>query len=252
MHFALMLAAVLNADPDSFQSKNEEAFAKHVMQAAKYVSENHVVKTTPGQLIAWAIDGAYEHRGLTISAALRKRMESLAKAEDNEVTRLLHEVFIDLQVDGKDAVEEAFAGAFDGIRRRIEPGATTPADNGTAYTRSRDLPPCHFGNWPAGVGLKFEVDKKSQMLRVVTPIYGSPAHKAGIRAGDIITHFRLMVDANGKALDKPKLVSTRGMTYDQAVDLIVGPAGNGRSTSLSIEGRPSLRDGSNRARRCAR
>jgi C-terminal processing protease CtpA/Prc len=226
MHFALMLAAVLNADPDSFQSKNEEAFAKHVMQAAKYISENHVVKATPGQLMAWAIDGAYESRGLLISATMRKRMRSLAKGDDVDIGRLLREVYVDLQLDGNDAVDEAFAGAFGGISRRLEPGATTLADNGTAYIRSRDVPGCRLnGNGPAGVGLKFEVDKKSQMLRVVTPVYGSPAHKAGIRAGDIITHFRLMVDANGKALDKPKLVSTRGMTYDQAVDLIVGPAG---------------------------
>ena len=40
------------------------------------------------------------------------------------------------------------------------------------------------------------------MLQVVTPIKGSPAYKAGIQAGDIITTIIREVDSEGKPLDQ--------------------------------------------------
>ena len=115
MRFAIMLAAVLNADPDSFESRDERAFATYVMLAAKGISQNHITKATPRQLVEWAIEGTYASRRMRIPATIRKRMESLAKAEDDDVVCLLRDVYADVRADGSiDALENAFADAVQG------------------------------------------------------------------------------------------------------------------------------------------
>src|SRR6266851_2441852 len=40
-----------------------------------------------------------------------------------------------------------------------------------------------------GPGLRLERDPATQLPRVVTPIQDSPAHKAGVKAGDFLIHF---------------------------------------------------------------
>jgi len=62
----------------------------------------------------------------------------------------------------------------------------------------------------SGVGIQIQTDKDGS-LRVVSPIEDSPAYKAGIKAGDVVTHI------NGK--------SAKGITLNQAVKTITGPSG---------------------------
>jgi len=83
-----------------------------------------------------------------------------------------------------------------------------------------------------GVGIHIQPDEESQMIKVITPIEGTPAQRAGIRQNDFI----LRID--GK--------SAIGITVNQAVDLITGPADTGvtltiqRSTGESDEGGKDL------------
>ncbi|MEO0513500.1 MAG: S41 family peptidase [Planctomycetota bacterium] len=70
----------------------------------------------------------------------------------------------------------------------------------------------------AGVGISIRLDELSN-IHVVTPLSGTPAQRAGIRAGDIIRK----VDGD----------STEGFDLDQAVDNITGPQGT--SVVLTIE-----------------
>ncbi len=60
-----------------------------------------------------------------------------------------------------------------------------------------------------GVGI--EIGIREEQLQVITPIEGTPAHKAGLRSGDKI------IEINGD--------STRGITIEEAVSLIRGPRG---------------------------
>lgn len=69
-----------------------------------------------------------------------------------------------------------------------------------------------------GVGIHIEFDEQSN-IRVVSPLEGTPAYRAGIRPGDLITKV------NGKA--------TFGLGLDQAVDLITGPVGT--RVQLTVE-----------------
>lgn len=61
-----------------------------------------------------------------------------------------------------------------------------------------------------GVGIQLEYDERMN-VRVVTPIEGTPAHRAGVRPGDVITKVDHKV--------------IFGLSLDQAIELITGPAG---------------------------
>jgi carboxyl-terminal processing protease len=61
----------------------------------------------------------------------------------------------------------------------------------------------------SGVGI--QIDSEEGNLKVVTPLEDTPAYKAGIKAGDIITRI------DGK--------NAKGITATQAVKVITGPAG---------------------------
>jgi len=69
-----------------------------------------------------------------------------------------------------------------------------------------------------GVGIQIQLDEQLN-IKVVTPLEGTPAHRAGIQAGDII-----------RAVDGR---STVGFTVDQAVDVITGPMNT--DVTLTIE-----------------
>jgi len=63
-----------------------------------------------------------------------------------------------------------------------------------------------------GVGIQIQLDDESHMIKVVSPLEGTPAQKAGIRAGDLL-----------KKINEKTAV---GMTLDQAVEQITGGAGS--------------------------
>jgi carboxyl-terminal processing protease len=69
-----------------------------------------------------------------------------------------------------------------------------------------------------GVGIRIEYDELMN-VRIVTPLEGMPAHRAGIQAGDVIKAV------NGESI--------YGATLDQAVELITGPVNT--SVTLSVE-----------------
>ena len=74
------------------------------------------------------------------------------------------------------------------------------------------------------------------MLQVVTPIIGSPAYKAKMQAGDIITTIIREVDSDGKPLPQPEVISTKGMTTEQAVKKILGEEGTKIKLIVEREG----------------
>jgi C-terminal peptidase prc len=76
----------------------------------------------------------------------------------------------------------------------------------------------------SGVGIQIRRDAVRDGLLVVTPIKGSPAHAAGIQAGDLITEIRRTVDPEGKPLKPgdPTTFSTKGMKTEDAIKIILG------------------------------
>jgi carboxyl-terminal processing protease len=94
--------------------------------------------------------------------------------------------------------------AIDGMLGSLDPYSAY-LDNRN-YSAVRDQTRGEFG----GIGL--QVTKEGDLIKVISPIDGTPAAKAGMRAGDAITH------ADGHSLD--------GLTLRAAVLRLRGPAGS--------------------------
>lgn len=76
-----------------------------------------------------------------------------------------------------------------------------------------------------GVGIQIQLDEM-QNIEIVTPLEGTPAQRAGVRTGDII-----------KTVDG---ISAVGLSLDQAIEVITGPAG----TPVVLGMERELEDGS--------
>src|SRR5688572_18957442 len=71
-------------------------------------------------------------------------------------------------------------------------------------------------------GLGIEVTQENGFVKVVAPIEGTPADRAGVKPGDFITHV------NSE--------SVLGLTLNEAVDLMRGPVGSEITITLTREG----------------
>jgi carboxyl-terminal processing protease len=73
-----------------------------------------------------------------------------------------------------------------------------------------------------GIGITIGI--RDNVLTVISPMSGTPAHRLGIKAGDKITHI------NGKP--------TKDLTQDEAVDRLRGKVGTDVTVTISREGSP--------------
>ena len=91
-------------------------------------------------------------------------------------------------------------------------GMLTSLDPHSSYMNAKDFADMQVQTKGEFGGLGIEVTQQDGYIKVVSPIDGTPADKAGIKTGDIITQ-----------VDGATVV---GLTMDQAVDLMRGPIGS--------------------------
>lgn len=100
--------------------------------------------------------------------------------------------------------EELIEAAINGMLTSLDPHSSylPPEDFDDMQVQTRG----EFG------GLGIEVTQEEGFVKVVSPMDGTPADKAGIQAGDFITHV------NGESM--------MGLTLDDAVEMMRGPVGS--------------------------
>ena len=95
-----------------------------------------------------------------------------------------------------------------------------------------------------GIGVQIRKDLATDQLLVVTPIKGSPAYKAKLWAGDLITRVKRTVDSKGNPLvnEKDKDLPTKGMPLNKVVKIIMGQPDTDVVLTIKREGEPAERD----------
>jgi carboxyl-terminal processing protease len=91
-------------------------------------------------------------------------------------------------------------------------GMLTSLDPHSSYLSAKDFDDMRVQTRGEFGGLGIEVTQEEGFVKVVSPMDGTPADKAGIEAGDFITH----VDGE----------SVLGLTLDEAVEKMRGPVGS--------------------------
>jgi carboxyl-terminal processing protease len=91
-------------------------------------------------------------------------------------------------------------------------GMLTSLDPHSSYMSAKDFEDMQVQTRGEFGGLGIEVTQEEGFIKVVSPMDDTPAAKAGIQAGDYITHV------NGE--------SVLGLMLDQAVDMMRGPVGS--------------------------
>jgi carboxyl-terminal processing protease len=111
---------------------------------------------------------------------------------------------------------ELIQSAIDGMLASLDPHSSylPPEDFDDMQVQTKG----EFG------GLGIEVTQEEGFVKVVAPIEGTPADRAGIEPGDVITHV------NGE--------SVQGLTLNDAVDLMRGPVGSDITITVTREDDP--------------
>ena len=133
-----------------------------------------------------------------------------------EYLDLFGEIFERVRTGYVEPVDEQklIQSAIDGMLASLDPhSAYLPPEN---FQDMREQTKGEFG------GLGIEVTMENGFVKVVAPIDETPAAKAGLEAGDFITHI------NGE--------SVLGLTLSDAVDKMRGPVGSEINITLTREG----------------
>jgi carboxyl-terminal processing protease len=103
-------------------------------------------------------------------------------------------------------------------------GMLTSLDPHSGYLSAKDFDDMRVQTRGEFGGLGIEVTQEEGFIKVISPMDGTPAAKAGILAGDFITHV------NGE--------SVLGLVLDEAVEKMRGPVGSEIIITVVREGTP--------------
>ena len=144
---------------------------------------------------------------------------SLAAADADTMKELdtFMDVFNQVRANYVDPVDDKtlIKGAIDGMLAALDPHSAYM--EGTDYAQLRTTTDGNYG------GLGLSVTMEDGAVKVITPTEDTPAERAGMKAGDYITHI------NGELL--------YGLDLDEAVDKMRGPPGTAISLTVVRPGR---------------
>lgn len=208
-------------------AKEAELFADRVLRVANIARNNYVKSVSYGDLIPAAVRGLYTYMQEKIPPDISKRLDDIGNMTTAEIREFLIEVRQKLgqreDIQGNKAVYracDAMLHALDNYSAFIDPETVAEIERQTQQVF-------------IGVGVQIQRDLGSDMVRVITPLRGSPAYKAGVQAGDLIVGVTNFVDKEGNRLENPEYLSTKGMSIRDVVNKILGKEGT--EVQLHIE-----------------
>jgi carboxyl-terminal processing protease len=203
--------------------KDAGKYAVTVMHAANLVRKSYYKEVPKAPLVGHAIDGLYKNVEEKIPSDLQQRLDKVKDMTDVELLRLLTDARQNLGKREDLAKGQDITASLDAMLAKL--------DKHTGY-----IPPEVVERFRTdtsgkfrGIGVQIRRNEARDELQVVTPIYNSPSHKAGIKAGDIITG--IVVDPESK-----DIVPTKGMTTEDAVKIIKGKPGTRVKLIIDREG----------------
>jgi C-terminal peptidase prc len=210
--------------------RDANQFAVTVMKGVSLVRDGFFKDVNQGNMIDQAIVGMYKAINEKLPTSIREKLDNVKGMREAELLKLLAQA---RQLLGKRedlAKGKDVTYALNAMLTKLDKH-TYYYDPDAAGALSRDI-----GGKFTGVGVQIRKNNVKDQLQVITPIYGSPAYKAGLKANDIIATIVREVDENGKKLAEPELIPTKGLTTEDAVKKILGKAGTPVKLLIEREG----------------
>jgi C-terminal peptidase prc len=194
-------------------------YALAVIKATRLLKADYVKEVNQGQLVQWAVEGLFRRIEEKVPGNFAEKLAQARGMRETELRDLLTDVrtYLGKREDldkGKDVTYtlNPMLGHLDKHTDYISPEVLEQMRIDTE------------GNF-YGIGAHIRMHATREQLEIVTPILGSPAYKAKLHAGDIITTIIREVDSQGEPLDTPEVIPTKGISTEEAVKLIKGKAG---------------------------
>ncbi len=218
-------------DTTKLSEKDAGRYAITVMNAANLVRKAYYKDVAKAPLVGHAIEGMYKSVEEKIPSDLQTRLDGVKEMKDAELLTLLKDARQQLGVREDLGKGQDITYSLNALLAKL--------DRHTGYIppevvqKFRDETAGSF----RGIGVQIRRNEALDQLQVVTPIFGSPAHKAGMKANDVITTIVSEVDPKtGQPYDEPKTTPTKGMTTEDAVKLIKGQPGTRIKLLVEREG----------------
>jgi C-terminal peptidase prc len=219
----------------SMKLSNEaaDAFADKVLEVVGMVRKDYIRRVEAGKLVRWAVQGLYSAIEEKLPARIEEKLKDAERLAGSDLKHLLASARKELGSREDIENNRDLTITLQRMLANLDPH-TSYFDPETKKKLDDDI----GGNF-TGIGVQIRKDLASDCLLVVTPIKGSPAYKAGLWAGDIITRIKREVDSNGKPITDPeqKDLSTKGMPLNRAVKTIMGQPGQEVVLTIKREGR---------------
>jgi carboxyl-terminal processing protease len=202
-------------------------FAQIVGQAGKLIHESFILEVPQGELTALAVRGLYDAIGEKVPPKFADRMKNPAALDEAARSSLLFDVRHSLGNRSDLFEQKDLHIAIRAMIHGIDPHGKYFEPEGCIYWL-----PC------VGVGLELDTDPATKLLRVISPIKDSPAHKAGIFADDLITHITQREDGAGNPLNPPEVTATKGQPLTELTGKLLGNPNTKVEVTLQRTGEP--------------
>jgi len=210
-----------------------EQFADNILRVAQIARDGYVKPVELNKMVAEAVKGLYRATNTKLPKELADRIEALKSDDEKGLKKFLADARENLGNRDDLKGSKATDLALQRMLHSLDPYST--------YIDAEALHAFEIGTKQEfiGVGIQIQKDLPTDMIRVSTPLRGSPAHKAGIMTGDIITKIINKYDKKGKLLAEPEVIDTKGLSTSDVVKKILGKEG----TPVTMIVRREMTDG---------
>lgn len=214
----------------TISQREASSFALTVMRAVKVVRQGYVKDVQQGDMVESAVRGMFKGLHEQMPSAIKEKVERAKTMKEMDLLKLLSDARMHLGKREDLASGKDVTLALDSMLGKLD-RHTGYIDPETIYKMMMDT----RGSF-SGIGVQIRKNNIRDQLQVVTPILNSPAYKAKMFANDIITTIVREVDNDGNTLPKPEVLSTKGMTTEEAVKKILGKPGTKIKLLVEREG----------------
>ncbi len=208
-----------------------EKYAERVLKAIDEIRKSYVKDVPQSELVALAIRGLYARVDEKIPSEINERLAKAKSFRKPELKSLLADARERLGKREDLGNHKDIDVSLQRMLFKLDPHSTY-FDKETVKRFEQDTQ----GEF-TGIGAQVGKDFGRDVLKIITPIKGSPAYKKGIQAGDLITKIIREEDNEGNKLDPPEVIPTKGMSVTDAVKKIVGKPGTKIKLTIERDGK---------------